>query len=311
LLKAIDNATCKPFQTGERLPWICMLAMLMYTQLVPGAQQVFLPFDLVSQKNLVFSTVSATLLRSSTRKWKFSGQYFLASTILLWQIVQTGNLIAGLSAVFSQFSTVYMSCLTTFPLYTKALTTAVISVMGDTTAQILEERIRAKKKGTQFSFSQNYDRRRGLSIVADSILVTGPLLHFAYNWLEHLIPVAGATGSAASLAALAQVLIDNCILDSFFVAIMFVTTGIAEGYDAKQIIPQIKKDYFATVKTSWATSFVLMPLQFVCFRFLPLSFRVLGVNFIDIFWQAMVSYMVHRRRRGEMKDEAVAVPAMA
>jgi hypothetical protein len=286
-----------------------MLVMLMYTQLVPG--QASLPFDLVSQKNLVFSTVSATLLRSSTtRKWKFSGQYFLASAILLWQIVQTGNLIAGLSAVFSQFSTVYMSCLTTFPLYTKALTTAVISVMGDATAQILEERIRAKKEDTQFSFSQNYDRRRGLSIVADSILVTGPLLHFAYNWLEHLIPVAGATGSA-SLAALAQVLIDNCVLDSIFVAIMFVTTGIAEGYTAKQIIPHIKKDYFATVKTSWVTSFVLMPLQFVCFRFLPLSFRVLGVNFIDIFWQAMVSYMVHRRRRGEIKDEAVAVTAMA
>jgi hypothetical protein len=122
--------------------------------------------------------------------------------------------------------------------------------------------------------------------------------------MESIISVSGPH---ASLAALSQVLIDNFILDSIFVAVMFVTTGIAEGY-ARQIIPQLKKDFFTTVKAGWVTSLLLIPLEFVCFRFLPLNFRVLGMNIIDIFWEAMISYMVHRRRRmAKLQEEAVAV----
>ena len=76
---------------------------------------------------------------------------------------------------------------------------------------------------------------------------------------------------------------------------MFVTTGIAEGY-MHQIISQLRKDFIPTVKTAWISGLLMMPLQFLLFRFLPLSLRVLGVNIIDIFWEAYISFMVHRRR---------------
>jgi peroxisomal membrane protein 2 len=201
------------------------------------------------------------------------------------------------------FASWYMSVLTQFPLITKSVTAAVIGLLGDTAAQVLEERLRARKDGgtvgpTRAGMLSNYDRRRGLAVLGDSILVSGPLLHFAYEVLEYLIPV---TGPSASVAAMAQVLIDNFVLDSVFVGVLFVTTGIAEGFTTDQIKSQFRKDFFPAVRAGWATSLILLPLQFACFRFLPLHFRVLGVNVIDILWQGMISYMVHRRRKSMSK----------
>jgi hypothetical protein len=299
ILKEIDNINETPSIAMDRLPWVGMLVVLMYTQFLAGKPSF--PIDLSSQKEVAYSVVSATLLRSTSTKSVFSGQQLIMMAFLAWQLFsQTGNVIRLFQTVGTSFSVWYLTCLSTIPLYTKAVTTAVIGLMGDTSAQALEESIHSRKEGSRFDI-QNYDRRRGLSNVANGLFVTGPLLHFAYEWLEKLIPIAGATGSA-SVAALTQVLIDNVFLDAGFVAIMFVTTGIGEGY-AKQIIPQFKKDYFAAVKTSWATSITLLPLGFACFRFLPLSLRVLGINIIDIFWEAMVSYRVHQRRRGAIKDD--------
>jgi hypothetical protein len=261
-------------------------------------------------KGVLFSAVSATLLRQqkgggrSSKLSLFSLQNIMLG-ILLWQGAhQLEHLVKLLTLCGGIFSSWYMGVLHQFPLITKTVTTAVIGVLGDTAAQFLEERIRAKKNGRTTEWWKNFDKRRGLAVFGDSVLVSGPLLHFAYNIMESIIPVSGPH---ASLAALSQVLIDNFILDSIFVAVMFVTTGIAEGY-ARQIIPQLKKDFFTTVKAGWVTSLLLIPLEFVCFRFLPLNFRVLGMNIIDIFWEAMISYMVHRRRRmAKLQEEAVAV----
>lgn len=134
------------------------------------------------------------------------------------------------------------------------------------------------------------------------------MLHFGYGWLERAIPISVAVGSASQAAA-AHVLIDDFILDTIFIAIMFVSTGIGEGYYLHQILSQCRKDYIPAVKTMWKTSFVLMPLEFCLFRFLPLSLRVLGMNFIEILWDAIVSFMIHKRRKegngGSMMEDGM------
>jgi Mpv17 / PMP22 family len=253
---------------------------------------------------LLYSAVSATLLRREKGdKWKLlQVQNILLCWALFQGAQQFGRGIQCLWTLGGIFSTWYTGVLYQFPLITKSLTTAVIGVLGDTAAQFLEQRVRAKKDGTNMEPLRHYDQRRGLAVLGDSLLISGPLLHVAYDMLESFIPVAGPH---ASLAALSHVLIDNFLLDAVFVAVMFVSTGIVEGY-TKQIIPQLKKDYFKTMKTGWATSIALMPLVFVCFRFLPLSFRVLGMNIIDIFWEAIISHMVHRRRRTAKLQATIA-----
>lgn len=225
--------------------------------------------------------------------------------------------------MISSLCTWYMGHLAASPLTTKSLTSALISTLGDGGAQYHEERTHAKQMGLRDVSPANfkYNRRRGLTNFADSALLCGPMLHFGYGWLERAIPTSAATVAttvttavattvaadpcaskawcawSASRAAAAHVLVDDFVFDAIFIAIMFVSTGIGEGYYLRQIWNQCRKDYVPAVKTMWKTSFVLMPLEFCLFRFLPLSLRVLGMNFIEILWDAIVSFMIHKRRK--------------
>ena len=200
----------------------------------------------------------------------------------------------------------YMDCLDTFPLQTKSLTSAFISLLGDGGAQYHEERTRAKKieaEGVNL-WNFDYNRRRGLTNFADIAFLCGPMLHYGYGWLESVIPVVNHPSLSASQAAAAHVLVDDFIFDAVFIAIMFVSTGIGEGYYMNQIVSQCKKDYIPAVKTMWKASFLLMPLEFCMFRFLPLSLRVLGMNFVEIIWDALVSFMIHKCRKKDGMEEA-------
>ena len=172
-----------------------------------------------------------------------------------------------------------------------------------------------------------YDKRRGISAYVDGLLVSGPLMHFCFEALEDWIPtredndiapsqevpsattaltalsfvesMGRAVFSPASLACLAHVAINDILVDAVFIAITFVVTGIGEGC-GKQIIPQFRADYFAAVQASWMVSAVMVPFEFLIFRFLPTSLRTLGMNCVDIYWEALVSFMVHRHRKKEV-----------
>ena len=239
-------------------------------------------------------------------------------------LTQQAILLGGSFALFrilsfraSAISSWYMGLLAWSPLVTKTVTTATIGVLGDTTAQYIETRFRDAPREVEDhertiessetitiysrSWLHSYDRRRGLSVFGENILVSGPLLHFAYNFMEYLLPTT-LGGRSAIFASLGHAFLDNFVLDTIFLAIMFFTTGIAEGH-IHEIIPQFRKDFVPTLKMGWFAGLCLLPIQFLLFRFFPLSLRVLGVNIIDIFWEAYVSYMVHRRRRNAEKAQ--------
>lgn len=249
---------------------------------------------------------------------------FVASLFML-NIIGSAS-ISLLGSFLQHASSWYMLHLTTSPLMTKAVTAGVIGITGDYMAQWLEYMLLERKEkqdvnpneqrqslhpayslswsslrhslGRTFSIHGNYHSRRGLSILADGMLVSGPLMHLGYNLFETIIPVAHHSSSlASSLAALSHVLADSIILDSIFIASTFIMTGIFEGCSIrKELIPQFRVDYLPSLKASWLTSMALLPIEFVCFRCLPLSFRVLAVNFIDVVWDAVISFMAHRNR---------------
>lgn len=289
-------------KSKKQLVWTCLF--LAVAQYLTGKQT--LPIEINSLESpFVYSTVSASLLRTSSPSGTFSTRQLLTYALVAFQIFQFGNLLTNtLSMISSRCSAWYISCLTSFPLYTKAVTSAMIGLLGDSASQYFEERRRSKREQSRISY-RNYDRRRGLSVVADGFFFTGPLLHICYGIMENLIPTSGSL-MPASLAALTQVLIDDIFIDSFFVALAFLTTGVAEGYGMQSSLSQLKKGFVPAVKGAWATSIVLMPLEFLCFRFLPLSFRVLGMNFIDIIWGAVLSYKVHKNRKNNVEQQETA-----
>jgi len=158
-----------------------------------------------------------------------------------------------------------------------------------------------------FSIYKKYDLRRGIAFLIEGLVLSGPLMHWAYNFLEEIIPVGSPLDSrdnekrqkcGRSFAALAHVVADSIVLDPFFIGIAIAFTGILEGHSVwKTIIPQFKTDYIPTIKASFLTSLSLLPLEFVCFRWLPVDYRSLSVNIIDVIWDGVISFMTHRARR--------------
>jgi hypothetical protein len=191
----------------------------------------------------------------------------------------------------------YLTQLDAFPLVTKSVTSGIIGLAGDFCAQLLEAKFLKKNNG------KPYDVRRGMAILVDGLFVSGPIMHWGYDTMERILPVGG------NVAAMIHVIADSIVLDSLFVATAMIGTGLLEGYKfRKDILPQLKRDYAPTVKAGWATSVTLMPLVFVCFRFLPVTLRTVAINLTDVIWNGIISFMAHRnRQRSNACDGAAAV----
>jgi len=279
-----ESADIQSKQPNSRMPWILLgKNSLVDSRLVQPA---------------VASSVSA-LARSSSST--FSPLQFVVLTLLLLLKSVGGHALHILGHVSSCSMSWYMMRLDSAPLITKSITSGVLGICGDYLAQWFEFKLGSRVPTTQ-SFTwkdvlrihRTYDLRRGLAILADGLIISGPLMHFGYNFFEILVPTNGAHRGAA---AMAHVVADSIILDSIFVGSAFIMTGLMEGYRLqKDIWPQIQADYVPTLRASWATSLILMPLEFVCFRFLPLTFRTLAMNVTDIVWDTVISFMAHRSR---------------
>jgi hypothetical protein len=208
----------------------------------------------------------------------------------------------------------YMQCLEVRPVLTKSTTTAFIQYLGDYFAQIYEGfRIRNDGDGDEkalelgnliwtimSSSSSNYDLRRGISMAADGMFISGPLLHYAFEFLERILPTEQLEGndesSWLSVATALHVLANDYIVDTIYLLVSFLFVAIAEGH-VRDLPTLVRKDLLATLKASWGTSVALMPVEYLCFSQLPISLRVLSMNFIDILWGAIISFVAHRSRR--------------
>jgi Mpv17 / PMP22 family len=228
----------------------------------------------------------------------------------------------------------YMAQLTANPMITKSISAGLIGTVGDYTAQWLEHILAVRHQTRKLPVSLlvrdtcatttttlpsvreltmdpfwlspssitihgRYDVRRGMSMLADGLFISGPLMHLGYEVFERILPIADTAGSAdpaSALAAILHVVADSLLLDSFFIASRFFATGLMEGVSLLELVIQFKSIYVPSLQASWATSLILCPIQFSCFRYLPLSVRVLSVNCIDVVWDAVLSFMAHRSR---------------
>jgi len=205
---------------------------------------------------------------------------------------------ASLLALASYVSRRYMTTLEEYPILTKSLTTGIVQFFGDCAAQRYEQQ--QEKEATPIHSNKVYDPRRGLSLFADGLLISGPLMHYCFEWMEDAWPTTeggDVVGLSRPMATLCHVFVNDYIIDSIYLALSFVFTGVVEGYSLMEVVRMFRKDYGATVRASWLTSLGLIPVEIMCFGYLSLSFRVLAMNFVDLLWGAIVSFYSHRSRR--------------
>jgi len=184
----------------------------------------------------------------------------------------------------------YQSILIQYPAITTSLTAGVVALAGDLLAQLVEPSMLSQKRKDEDR--PKIEVRRSLTIAAEGIFVSGPFLHYAYDYMETCILSLAVN---AWIRSLFQVILDIIVLDTILTGTFMITSGLLQGRKNK-IIAEMKSDYLPAVRVAWLSSLGMAPIQLVNFRFVPLRFRVLVTNFQDVLWNAAVSYMTHRSR---------------
>lgn len=218
--------------------------------------------------------------------------------------------LPSVQLILASFPSWYLKALEEHPLLTKSATTGLIQFVGDCGAQYYENLNTTKALSSSASKSTHkevvdgmphritppwmrlYDFRRGLSLFADGLVLSGPMLHYSYQWMEKVLP----TGGGGWKPVVGHILIDDYILDATYITLSLVFTGISEGH-GKELTSIFRNDYWPTMAASWCTNLALVPLEFFCFGYLSVQFRPLFMNFVDLLWNAVVSFMSHRSRR--------------
>lgn len=274
------------------------------------------PTDLTENAPTSWLVLGSTIMAIMRRQATHPTTGFFAASIVLHQICGLPILKYFLATCKLCIGWYFLQ-LQAAPLITKSITSGVIGICGDYMAQVLEfklkERRRRQSKKTHFtnwwdrlSIRGTYNKRRGLAILCDGFFISGPLMHWAYDAFEHVLPITG------HLSALVHVVADWLLLDSVLVATAFVITGLLEGYGFfRDIVPQFRSDFPGALKASWTTSLTLMPLEYVCFRYLPVSFRTLAMSVTDVIWDAVVSFMAHKNRKVIDTHEATSPEIIA
>jgi len=201
--------------------------------------------------------------------------------------------ISSISSFCGQWTQEYLIFLDQYPVITKSITAGIVGGVGDILAQLGEMAILGQDCG-------QLDFHRAFTIAAEGLLVSGPLLHFAYEWLEtHFSALDDSAVSHSALyvflMTITQVLIDLVVMDSIFVATLMVTSAILQGR-RHQVLHELRTEYIPAVKVSWLSSLSMAPIQFINFGYIPIQFRVIVTNLQDVVWNAAVSFMAHRSR---------------
>ena len=205
---------------------------------------------------------------------------------------------------------VYVRFLQSNPLLTKTLTAGFVGIIGDFLAQIVEHRM---SKGARFVF----DARRAMGMIFECAFLSTPLMHYAYNYLEHIIPIhdtetneekalrGGSTDFDKTrirmqslkrwAAATSHVLADIFLLGPFYVLFIMFGTSLFEGR-IRSLQAELLANFIPTFKASVVASLGFMPMQVVAFGVLPTQFRLLYINLQDILWSALVSFAAHKAR---------------
>ncbi|OIT04730.1 PREDICTED: protein sym-1 [Nicotiana attenuata] len=166
----------------------------------------------------------------------------------------------------------YLSLLEKYPVWTKAVTSALLTLSGDLICQLWIDQV------------ASVDVKRTFIFTLLGLVLVGPSLHFWYLYLSRLVTTPGASG------AVMRLVLDQFLFAPIFVGVFLSSLVTLEGRSS-QVIPKLQQEWFSSVLANWQ---LWIPFQFINFRFVPQQFQVLAANFIALVWNVILSYKAHK-----------------
>ncbi|KAL4385663.1 hypothetical protein GQ457_15G029190 [Hibiscus cannabinus] len=166
----------------------------------------------------------------------------------------------------------YLDLLAKHPVLTKAVTSALLTFVGDLICQLAIDRV------------PSLDVKRTFIFTLLGLVLVGPTLHFWYLNLSNLVKLPGASG------AFLRLLLDQFIFAPIFIGVFLSTLTALEGRPS-QVVPKLQQEWFSAVVANWQ---LWIPFQFLNFRFVPQQFQVLAANFVAVVWNVILSFKAHK-----------------
>ncbi|MCD7449790.1 hypothetical protein HAX54_001527 [Datura stramonium] len=166
----------------------------------------------------------------------------------------------------------YLSLLEKYPVWTKAVTSALLTLFGDLICQLWIDQV------------ASVDVKRTFLFTFLGLVLVGPTLHFWYLYLSRLVTTPGVTGT------LMRLVLDQFLFAPIFVGVFLSSLVTLEGRSS-QVIPKLQQEWLSSVIANWQ---LWIPFQFINFRFVPQQFQVLAANFIALVWNVILSYKAHK-----------------
>ncbi|XP_069475426.1 peroxisomal membrane protein 2 isoform X2 [Ambystoma mexicanum] len=168
----------------------------------------------------------------------------------------------------------YLLLLKSYPILTKAATSGILSALGNLLSQVLEKRRKCLPS------SQSIELSGPLRFAIYGFFFTGPLSHYFYLYMEHLIP------PTVPFAVLQRLLLDRLIFAPAFLLLFFFVMNLLEGKSLSALSERMRVGYWSALKMNWK---VWTPFQFININFVPVQFRVLFANLVALFWYAYLA----------------------
>ncbi|KAK4362645.1 hypothetical protein RND71_017886 [Anisodus tanguticus] len=166
----------------------------------------------------------------------------------------------------------YLSLLEKYPVRTKAVTSAMMTLFGDLICQLWIDQ------------AASADVKRTFLFTFLGLVLVGPTLHFWYLYLSRLVTTPGVAGTVMRLV------LDQFLFAPIFVGVFLSSLVTLEGRSSL-VIPKLQQEWFSSVLANWQ---LWIPFQFINFRFVPQQFQVLAANFISLVWNVILSYKAHK-----------------
>ncbi|KAJ6363601.1 hypothetical protein OIU78_003722 [Salix suchowensis] len=166
----------------------------------------------------------------------------------------------------------YLNLLAKYPVLTKAVTSAILTLMGDLICQFVIDQ------------APSLDLKRTFVFTFLGLVLVGPTLHFWYLYLSKLVTLPGASG------AFLRLLVDQFVFSPIFIGVFLSTLVTLEGRPS-EVVPKLQQEWFSAVLANWQ---LWVPFQFLNFRFVPQQFQVLAANVIALVWNVILSFKAHK-----------------
>ncbi|ESO97734.1 hypothetical protein LOTGIDRAFT_208879 [Lottia gigantea] len=158
------------------------------------------------------------------------------------------------------------------PVLTKAVSSSIISAVGNILSQLLAPHAGSGGKivwRSTFAYS------------CFALMFNGPLLHFFHQYLDNVVPK-----KKDKTSAMKRVIFDRFIFAPPYLFIYLYVIALLEGHGTSGAKQRIKEVYWMLLQLNWK---IWTFVQYFNLTYVPAKYRVLFGNLVSLIWTTYIS----------------------